>query len=1550
MNFCLCTGFPCRDDVWKSWGVFRELREHFVCFGSLRRVLISEMAMLKTPEQKVILCGEYGVGKSSLFRRFMTDSFVANSDRKSTLGLDHYEKIYTSADREIKLQLWDTGGMERVASVTSSYYKFAEAAVLVFAANSRDSFNALSVFHNVVSAVYKTSCRTGEGVEEMFDDIAKLLLEVNRSRMELEALEQESFRLLECDEPPVQDQCIVTFPSSFSAEERKFVRFIASLAELDCFSEGSFPERTISIRKRNGPSPPGLRAKLSLTALGRFCLEEFHKDHPSSDFDAKILKSLADGQFAKQSQEIKDVFQPQGRIPAGDPRIPVGPSSTRMRQELLDSRPILKYASAVLSHVQNNRYLMIHGETGCGKSTQVPQLIMDNAIDKDQHVRIISVQPRSLNAIQLAERVAHERGNTGQNQIGCVTRMEPLMSSNGVLTFTTLGSLTRTLAVNGHQFFRGVTHLIIDEVQEHGIKCDVLLADLKFKLSFSRGTKLILLSAFADLKLSAYFDDCSMLGIPPSKESTHSVKEVFLEEVLSSVGFTCAEMEAEKALAEASCSEKLQSWKQKPKNGVSNVEEGHHTPENPVNSDAGGQNRKESFDCLLESAMNAGSPELFDRILQSITDRSMHVNHEHSKIGLTALMCAAYGGREDVVKELLSLKASVKARTRSVDPDLQLSASDWSQIRGEHRIQRLLNESQIGCTETWDEDLELVLRSNQMDLEAKKSLSYYLRSIKEPFVDSRVLLELLLNVNAERDPGAIMVFLPSYEFILAIREKILEDPRFTQCVPSFRIFMMHEAMRSTDLPLVMQTCEGSRKLILATSMAEFSITVPDVRFVVDCGRIQDTRYSQAEKTFLSQLYWISKNTARVRSGRARASGCCVSYRLYTQARFEQMPEVSPPQLHVAPLEKICLRVKGLTSQSISIVEFFKRTIDPPPEERVDDALRSLMDLEALDASGELTLLGLYLLEMPIQPRLGKMILYAMKLKCLEPVLTIVSALRVKNVFRLPQDEDHVHFTAQARKSLVEDIPSDLLALLRAFQSWSKAKAEGSDREKRHLNRFCLSQAALEEVSSSRRKIIAAITTAGVLKCRSPAEMRALNLNSEQWPVVKFAVLAALGENVCLLNASDSSYGLDSPFESDAKIDSKSLVKLSKKGLPSGANSSASWIMFQERKINREGSTLGECDVISAASVILACGPILLDNCSRLRPRGPCSEGFHAEQWDEHSDSESEADGGESHNPMVSIRLSPRLIFRMRKNEALLLLHLRDKLKVAFCQFLRGGPVRMLDPGCAANQALVGFLGKEEKSLNLPEALNIGLKTKGTSGDCYSAPPSDDLRGLSKKRTNVAEVVPGGAAYFVVKVNHRRMLQAAVEDNQWPLHYATEKKLLKHIRLKDRVFLLLNDFEHSVFHGCLYIMTLDGVGLKAENVREEFRYNYLSYPYRIKWECRCWLLHDQTRHLRDSDNVRVDSLRDGSEIPERAATELIRLMRENPVRSAQVQNTCLPRGVRAPTGDFQIRNDYYVQNVEYATHHSNGRKSNETEGKFGKDENWNDRQLGMGTNM
>ncbi|XP_077287116.1 RAS oncogene family member RabX6 [Arctopsyche grandis] len=198
------------------------------------------MASVRVPEQKVILCGEYGVGKSSLFRRFTNNTFITSTDRKSTLGLDHYDKTFKLGTREIKLQLWDTGGMERVASITSSYYKFAEAAILVFSLDNAASFHVLSqhlldivtyaenakIFlcgnksdletlsqvtdadmegfceqcHNLISHTYKTSCKTGAGIEEMFTDIASQLLESNKSKIDLQHLDHQSFKVTPPDD------------------------------------------------------------------------------------------------------------------------------------------------------------------------------------------------------------------------------------------------------------------------------------------------------------------------------------------------------------------------------------------------------------------------------------------------------------------------------------------------------------------------------------------------------------------------------------------------------------------------------------------------------------------------------------------------------------------------------------------------------------------------------------------------------------------------------------------------------------------------------------------------------------------------------------------------------------------------------------------------------------------------------------------------------------------------------------------------------------------------------------------------------------------------------------------------------------------------------------------------------------------------------------------------------------------------------------------------------------------------------------------------------
>uniref|UniRef100_A0A336MJS1 CSON002158 protein n=1 Tax=Culicoides sonorensis TaxID=179676 RepID=A0A336MJS1_CULSO len=207
------------------------------------------MASVRIPEQKIILCGEYGVGKSSIFRRYATNTFTTATDRASTLGLDHIEKTYTLNEREIKLQLWDTGGMERIASVTSSYYKFAEAAILVFALDNESSFHSLSQHllecvtyaenakiwlvgnkvdlendsaevtdsdismfceqcNGLIHGVFKISCKTGEGIDEMFEHIAATLVETNRSRIELQALETHGFKVDEYPEDNIESGCL----------------------------------------------------------------------------------------------------------------------------------------------------------------------------------------------------------------------------------------------------------------------------------------------------------------------------------------------------------------------------------------------------------------------------------------------------------------------------------------------------------------------------------------------------------------------------------------------------------------------------------------------------------------------------------------------------------------------------------------------------------------------------------------------------------------------------------------------------------------------------------------------------------------------------------------------------------------------------------------------------------------------------------------------------------------------------------------------------------------------------------------------------------------------------------------------------------------------------------------------------------------------------------------------------------------------------------------------------------------------------------------------
>ncbi|GFO43361.1 ras-related protein rab-12 [Plakobranchus ocellatus] len=184
------------------------------------------------PSYKVILHGEYGVGKSSIFRRFMNDTFTTATGKQSTIGLDQSTRTYKVDSQDVKLTLWDTGGMERMSFIGSSYYRGAHAALLCYSVNNRDSFTILSQYildivmnaegakiflcgnmsdqvdsasdkdqsnvvtdsdleqfmsqcEDVLSGVYRVSCKDGTGLQDMFQDMARFLHRNSMSKMTL---------------------------------------------------------------------------------------------------------------------------------------------------------------------------------------------------------------------------------------------------------------------------------------------------------------------------------------------------------------------------------------------------------------------------------------------------------------------------------------------------------------------------------------------------------------------------------------------------------------------------------------------------------------------------------------------------------------------------------------------------------------------------------------------------------------------------------------------------------------------------------------------------------------------------------------------------------------------------------------------------------------------------------------------------------------------------------------------------------------------------------------------------------------------------------------------------------------------------------------------------------------------------------------------------------------------------------------------------------------------------------------------------------------------
>jgi ATP-dependent helicase HrpA len=227
---------------------------------------------------------------------------------------------------------------------------------------------------------------------------------------------------------------------------------------------------------------------------------------------------------------------------------------------------------------------------------------------------------------------------------------------------------------------------------------------------------------------------------------------------------------------------------------------------------------------------------------------------------------------------------------------------------------------------------------------------------------------------------------------------------------------------------------GRRRVVLATNVAETSLTVPGIRAVIDTGVARISRYSHRSRLQRLPIEKISQASANQRSGRCGRVGPGVAIRLYSEDDFVARPEFTEPEIQRTNLAAVILQMHALKLGDIEAFPF----VEPPDGRYVRDGQRTLRELGALSEEGNLTDTGRQLAKLPLDPRLGRMLLAAASEHCLEEVAIIAAALSVPDPRDRPPDKQT---QADQKHAALRDEQSDFLSLLKLWHAYAEQRAQ-----------------------------------------------------------------------------------------------------------------------------------------------------------------------------------------------------------------------------------------------------------------------------------------------------------------------------------------------------------------------------------------------------------------------------------------------------------------------------------------------------------------------------
>jgi len=717
----------------------------------------------------------------------------------------------------------------------------------------------------------------------------------------------------------------------------------------------SMPER---VHRRfddetDGP-PPAKKARIEKSkpfkrVPGKPLPDGDHQGDDSPRHIDKVVPKLPKKATSNQTARL----QPRNARSLGErPSVvdgPAQPKHGRLRdraQVLLAGRqklPIWTHQEELRNAMNTKDVMLLVGETGSGKSTQVPQFLVqeswcqtqlvsihDGDVEKKVKVGgcIAITQPRRVAAISLARRVAEEFGTplgsaSPASTVGYSVRFDNCTSPCTKIKFLTEGMLLQEMLRD--PWLRQYSAVIVDEVHERSVNVDLVLGFLRNMVTGEhegRGgvqLKVAVMSATADL---------------------HALLAFFSE----GFGRLTGQM-----------------------NGTE-----------PRSPDDGADNAESDWSGLSGDEVQKGTSELNSNgqiVNGNVDHRDPHpssTSPSHSLVHNTLhgddhISICHIKGRQFPVKVMFS--------PRAVDDIV-------------------------------DAALRVIFQINY----------------KEPL------------------PGDILVFLTGQETVESLEKLVNEySAGLSKEVPKMLAIPLFAALPQAAQQKVFHPAPfRTRKVIIATNIAETSVTVPGVRHVVDCGKskIKQFRSRVGLESLLCKP--ISKSAAIQRQGRAgrEAPGHC--YRLYSDREYEELDAVNTPEILRCDIAQAVLTMKA---RGIEQPWTFP-LLDPPPRESLEKGLVQLFQLDALEADGTISKVGLQMAELPLSAPLGRVLLTAAEpsMDCLSEAIDIISCLNVEAIFLNPTSEESKEAATRARQSLYRR-EGDHLTLLGAMQAYTVENAD-----------------------------------------------------------------------------------------------------------------------------------------------------------------------------------------------------------------------------------------------------------------------------------------------------------------------------------------------------------------------------------------------------------------------------------------------------------------------------------------------------------------------------